>query len=331
MLADDCSAYEAAMLQPSTGANAKNSRLYAWAAMQLLKTEPTGDIRTKLLEQMVMLGYANEGCRWKAARFSVAWAALSKEGFEDVRLSLMAASEEFPLVLMRGLTRTERPMHPAFLALLCWFLFREAEARAVVPAGDAARTSSIPKAAPELLKHAPPQCHIEERRRKWLHHGAAHPSATRTELRRSLYCVWQWLYRHDAEWLLQNEPAAIRKPAPKNCRFTVGPVLAARIEASKIDDKDARGMPHTHTKYQNRVRYGMSDYAYDRLLRENPALANGCFTRQELVGLRTDHLRYSKGVDVSSYSLATRARALSLRPETLGGAEIQTTKNRKDN
>lgn len=327
VLADNCSAYEAAMMQQGTEAMERNSRLYAWAAMQLLKTERIGDLRPSLLWQLAMLGYADEGLRWKGTRFSSDWKTLAKEGFEDVRLSSIAASEEMPTVLMRGLSRTERPMHPALLALLCWFLLRQAEAHAVAPTGAA---TDIPRAASEVVKHKPSLSELEEHRSLWLQQAAAHPNATRTELKNSLYGVWRWLYRNDNAWLLENQPPVVRKHTPKNSRRPMPNDLTARIAASRISDMDARGMPHTHTMYQNRVRYGMSYYAYARLLREIPALANECVSRSQLVSTRIDHLRHAKGLDVFRYSLTMRARCLSLRPETLKVAESQTTKSRKD-
>lgn len=324
-LADDCSAYEAAMLQEGTGLAGRNSRLYAWAASQLLKTEQLGDIRGNVVTQLTALGYADEGPRWKAARFSAAWTALSNEGFEDVRLTLMSTSEGFPSTLMRALTRTERPMHPAWLALLCWFLLREAETSAFAPTSNMPRVPAKPMPPRGRTQREPTQDEVDGHRSQWLRHVAANRKASRTNLRRRLHGVWSWLRRHDAVWLGENQPAPTRKHVPKNCRQPIGHAVAARVETWQIDEKDARGMPHMRTMYQNRIRYGLNDYAYDCLLRENPALAGGCLARRQLVGIRADHLRHARGMDVDNYSLATKARFLSLRPTTVDLGDAQTT------
>ncbi|QWC88822.1 TnsD family Tn7-like transposition protein [Cupriavidus metallidurans] len=312
------------MLDEGTSSARENSRLYARAASQLLRKNPLGDFRGNMLAQLVALGYAEEGHGWKGMRFAADWTALSKEGFEDVRLSAIAACDGFPYALMRAIIRTERPMHPAWLVLLSWFLLREAGAYAFVPRPNGEDVHKRPKRTLGATKREPTQGQIDVHRSQWLRHLAAHANATRTELRRGLRSVWMWLYRHDGEWLEQNQPAPARRYVPKNCRQPIGSVLAARVDASQIDERDVRGMPHLQTMYQNRIRYGLNDYAYSRLLRENPALANACVARQQLVGLRADHLRGVSGVHVENYSLSTKSRFLSLRPGTVELA-AQTT------
>ncbi|MFV8627123.1 TnsD family Tn7-like transposition protein [Ralstonia pseudosolanacearum] len=204
-------------------------------------------------------------------------------------------------------------MHPAWLALLNWFLARQGESCCIasaLPAGQAVHSRRVGAA------YRPSRADITTHRRRWLTHKAAHPDAGRKALRQGLYAVWAWLYRHDREWLLGHQPpSAARRGGRRGAKLDV--TLAPCVRVPAVPQQDRRGLPHLSTAYQVRIRLGVTDYAYGRLSAIDSCMSQRCISRDELAHARVACVRDVFEVDQRAAALSVLARRASLREATL--------------
>ncbi|ATG21064.1 hypothetical protein CO705_14885 [Ralstonia pickettii] len=315
-LADESSTYEAGMFVPGRPGARHNSELYAACAYALLSTQSPEDLRANTLEKLTDCGYRRAGGRWHIAHLSGDWALVAREGFEDGRLTTVATFEGFPAWLLRAALREERPMHPAWLALLNWFIARQGESCCIAPAQPAARTTPSRQTG---AAYRPSRADIRTHRQQWLAHKAAHPAAGRTALRRGLYAVWAWLYRNDRAWLLCHQPSnATKRGGRRSSKLEA--LLAPCVRVPVVPRKDRRGLLHLGTAYQVRVRLGVTDYAYGRLSAIDAGVSQQCISRVELARARVVSLQDALVPDPHAAALSVLARRVSLRESTLNRA-----------
>lgn len=312
-LADEASTYEAGMFALCCAAARHNSELYAACAYTLVRQQTASDLRADCLLTLSDCGYQRAGGRWNIAQLTHDWYLVARDGFEDCRLSTVAVSDGFPSCLLRAALRVERPMHPAWLALLNWFVARQGESRCIVsakpprPAAHSRRTGAA---------YRPSPADIKAHRQQWLTHKAAHPAAGRKALKRGLYAVWAWLYRNDRAWLLDHQPPiAARRGGRRGAKQSV--LLGSCVRVPAVPHQDRRGLPHLGTAYQVRIRLGVTDYAYGRLLGLDAGLARRPTNRDELALTRVACAQLSCELDQRTTPLSVLARRVSLRETTL--------------
>ncbi|MET2527152.1 TnsD family Tn7-like transposition protein [Ralstonia pseudosolanacearum] len=318
-LADEASTYEAGMFACGSGGTRHNSQLFAACAYELLLHNSPHDLRPACLASL-SFEYRRAGGRWNIALLNRDWSLAAHEGFEDCRLSAVATSDGFPASLLRAALREERPMHPAWLALLNWFIARWGESLCVAPAVPS-KSSTQSDWVGRTRK--PSTADIRAQRKRWLAHKAVHPGASRTELRRNLYAVWTWLYRHDREWLWRHQPNATTWRGGKRC-VKLNATAAAVLRIPQVPREDSRGMPHLGTAYQLRIRLGLTDYTYCRLSRLGSDLAQQCMSRDGLALARIKSVRHTLDLDGRSLPVSVLAKSVSLREATLSRALRQS-------
>lgn len=315
-LADESSTFEAGMFIPGRPRVRHNSELYAACAYALLSTQSLEDLRSNTLAKLTACGYRRAGGRWNIAHLSGDWTLMAREGFEDCRLTTVATSEGVAAWLLRATQREERPMHPAWLALLNWFIARQGESCSIAPAMAAVRAAPSRQAGAAC---PPSRTDVKTHRQQWLAHKAAHPDVGRTALKRELYAVWTWLYRNDRPWLLCHQPSnATRRGGRRSSKL--GALLAPCVRAPAVPREDRRGMLHLSTAYQVRVRLGVTDYAYGRLAAVDAGVSQQCISRVELARARVVSLQDALEPDLHAGALSVLARRVSLREATLNRA-----------
>ncbi|MGD7209554.1 TnsD family Tn7-like transposition protein [Ralstonia pseudosolanacearum] len=207
-------------------------------------------------------------------------------------------------------------MHPAWLALLNWFIARQGESCCIASAKPVARVGLSRQAS---AAYRPSGADIKTHRQQWLAHKAAHPAAGRTALRRELYAVWSWLYRNDRAWLLGHQPSnATRRGGRRSSNLEA--LLAPCVRVPAVPRQDRRGLPHLGTAYQVRVRLGVTDYAYRCLSAIDAGLSQQCISRVELAHARVASVQDAIGPDPHAAALSVLARRISLRESTLSRA-----------
>ncbi|WP_426398897.1 TnsD family Tn7-like transposition protein [Ralstonia sp. R-29] len=204
-------------------------------------------------------------------------------------------------------------MHPAWLALLNWFIERQGESGCIAPAKPAVRTVPSRQAG---TPYRPSRADVKIHRQQWLTHKAAHPDAGRTALRRGLYAVWAWLYRNDRAWLRCHQPSnATRRGGRRSSKLEA--LLAPYVRVPVVPRQDRRGLLHLGTAYQVRVRLGVTDYAYGRLSAVDAGVSQQCISRVELAQARVASLQDALELDPHAAALSVLARRVSLRESTL--------------
>lgn len=315
-LADESSTYEAGMFMLGRPRARHNSELYAASAHALVSTQIPEDLRANTLAKLTACGYRRAGGRWNISHLTSDWTLVARDGFEDCRLTTVATSEGFPAWLLRAAEREERAMHPAWLALLNWFVARQGESCCIAPAKPTVRKAPSRQAG---AAYRPSRTDIKTHRQQWLAHKAAHPAAGRTALRRGLYAVWAWLYRNDRAWLLGHQPSnATRRGGRRSSKL--GALLAPCVRAPAVTRQDRRGLLHLGTAYQVRVRLGVTDYAYGRLAAIDAGVSQQCISRVELARARVASLQDALEPDPHAGAFSVLARRVSLREVTLNRA-----------
>ncbi len=315
-LADESSTYEAGMFMPGRLRARHNSELYAACAYALLSAQSPEDLRANTLAKLTACGYRRAGGRWNISHLTSDWTLVAREGFEDSRLTTVATSDGFPAWLLRAAEREERPMHPAWLALLNWFIARQGESCCIAPAKPTVRNAPSRQAG---AAYRPSRADIKTHRQQWLAHKAAHPAAGKTALRRGLYAVWAWLYRNDRAWLLGHQPSnATRRGGRRSSKL--GALLAPCVRAPAVPRQDRRGLLHLGTAYQVRVRLGVTDYAYGRLAAIDAGVSQQCISRVELARARVASLQNALEPDPHAAAISVLARRVSLREATVNRA-----------
>jgi hypothetical protein len=78
--------------------------------------------------------------------------------------------------------------------------------------------NQLKKLKVEIGSNNGPEClQLKDKiRLEWLKLMTDNPEKTRSELRKLAYRQYAWLYRHDNEWLKQNQPASIKKISSNN-------------------------------------------------------------------------------------------------------------------
>ena len=312
-LEDESSTYEAGMFMLGRPGARRNSELYAACAHALLSKQSPEDLRANTLAKLTACGYRRAGGRWNISHLTSDWTLVAREGFEDCRLTPVTTFEGFAAWLLRAAEREERPMHPAWLALLNWFIARQGESCCIAPAKPAVRTVPSRQAG---AAYRPSRADIKTHRQQWLAHKAAHPDAGRTALRRGLYAVWAWLYRNDRAWLLCHQPSnATRRGGRRSSKLEA--LLAPYVRVPAVPRQDRRGLLHLGTAYQVRVRLGVTDYAYGRLSAVDAGVSQQCISRVELAQARVASLQDALELDQHAAALSVLARRVSLRESTL--------------
>lgn len=268
---NECSSLEYMVIVAGDARTAWNSLQFSLCSHQLACTRIPKETRQQLKERLAELGYVSESGRTRLARLKSDFTGFYCAGFEDVRLNALIGREDFVDNLMHGVQRDTRPIHPVYLTLLDVFLANSdgVSGHATRHRSALRQTEGAGGVAQSVRRTPVPQpASLEERRGRWATFVKSDDGLTRTQMRKKAPALWTWLYRHDREWLLANQPSCVR---PHSGRRPSGipPQLGALIRRhAGHKPLDAAGRVRLPSLYQTRLAYGLSDYAFLRSRRE---------------------------------------------------------------
>ncbi len=249
----ECSRLETLLTSDGDGACMANSLRYAELARSVSEDLPQAPLRARILKMLAQKGFVTERGSVRVAEFHGAAVKLFSAGFEDPRLRYMVDDRKIFDACIRAARRPERAIPAPFLVLL-W--------QAVLSVD--ASTAHHERHALELGSADCGDQVRASKRAQWAAHGDAHANATRTEQRRALPGVWAWLYRHDGEWLQQNQRPTTRPRGGRKSN-NVPAFIDAAILNNNVDFREhPGGREPLPSAYQARLAYGMNEYLFNR-------------------------------------------------------------------
>jgi hypothetical protein len=256
-------------------------------------------------------GYVTDGDRLRMLELQACFRKVLSAGFEDARLEYIANEWKLVEGCIRAATRQDRAAPASVLVLLDWV------ACEIEPLGG------IRERRHSSLKPAPIQIVAREsRREQWLAlNASAVPGTSRTEIRRSAWNLWAWLYRNDAEWLRANQkPAVLTSPRRRAHELPQFFMAAVRGNCADLRER-ASGREPLPSAYQLRLAYGMGEHLFNRAISE---LGGGVRTR-EVPGVKEIFVRRrvhravreltnrGKPLDIATVSREARLRIETVR------------------
>ncbi|WP_322046649.1 TnsD family Tn7-like transposition protein [Paraburkholderia sp. J67] len=248
----DASRLEAQFVRPESAVARANSLRYAQLAANLASTYPRKPALSELVGLLTLKNFISESGRVHFSALAREFQSYFKAGFEDPRLTHIAAHECFVGFAMDAI-RQSRPVHPTLVTLLLIFA-REA---APIPA-------QCPQPRPSSTS-APPETTLTRKRAAWLAVRARAMEVSRSETRRRAPSLWTWLYRHDRPWLEANQmPVRVAKVTRKP-RASRSAAVESIIKASVLDSGSNGYAPRRESAYETRLTFGIREYALSRM------------------------------------------------------------------
>jgi len=250
---DDCSSLEE-MLASHAGVNAaRNATRYAQVAHAMAYGCSSQSVRAGIRQRLREKHYLSESGRCRLDLLRSAFAAAFSDGFEDVRLNELLASTDVASTSVHMLNREERAIHPVFLILLEW-LSADVDA---LPIRSRATKAGVSNTAPATdirdAKHV-----------AWLRHQTQCAGMGREEIRHRQSALWVWLYRHDREWLVNNQVARRRRVNQKPRATPSASFTRVVFSNERPVRGSVAGREPLPSAYQTRLAYGMNQYLFDR-------------------------------------------------------------------
>ncbi|MFT4506300.1 TnsD family Tn7-like transposition protein [Caballeronia sp. 15711] len=247
------STYEGLFCKPGTDTARGNALLYARTATDLSEKSRCTETWPAIVVILTEKGYVKESGRWDVSTLRRESERFFAAGFEDARLSEIARLGEFWVSAIRAFSRG-RPIHPASIEL-AYIFATGADGLPVRKKTSAHESASMPEVDVR-----------SEKRLAWRSLLDRSPNCSRGQLRTKAAALWRWLYRHDREWLVENEPPRIQPPGGRRLR-PLPDCIRDAIYSERTDPRySAYGRAPLPSAYQMRIAHGMSEPAFNRVV-----------------------------------------------------------------
>jgi hypothetical protein len=300
------STYEGLFCKPGTDMARRNSLLYARTATDLSEKCRCIEAWPAIVAILTEKGYVKESGRWDLATLRRESERFFAAGFEDARLSEIARLGEFWEASIRAFSRA-RPIHPASIELA--YIFATGADGLPVRKKTSAHESAL---RPEVDVRS-------ARRLAWKSLLDRSPNCTRGQLQTKATALWRWLYRHDREWLVENEPPRIQPPGGRRLRPLPDCVRDAIYSERTDPRRSAYGLAPLPSAYQMRIAHGMSEAAFSRAVAQFGGVGAAAVTpatKEVFVSRRIQTALNDFDISCSA-ALTVIARAAGLRPKTI--------------
>ncbi|OXI66457.1 hypothetical protein CFB81_16975 [Burkholderia sp. AU28863] len=256
---DECSTLESMLATARGTLPAINALRFARLAKRIA-CDSVEDVIVDIWSRLRDRGYICPGGSIRLAALRSNFSKMFSAGFEDVRLNELLASADPCETFVRCVLKN-RATHPVYLVLMDW-LSTDVDFAKSVP------SHSVGRASTAAIRKVPASSLTTIKRHEWTEHLRRYPSMTRTQTRLLLPATWVWLYRHDREWLNNNQPPRTR-PNGTRRRMPFPQQVAQSISSSKGELRSRqKWFPPLPSAYQMRLSYGMSDYGFNWAARE---------------------------------------------------------------
>ncbi|MDR5879418.1 TnsD family Tn7-like transposition protein [Caballeronia sp. LZ032] len=305
----ECSSLEILLSQNRGQAREANALRYARLARSIHQNTVPGALWSRIRANLQDKGYATEEGRLRLKELRPRFLGLFSEGFEDARLTQLAADWHIIESCIRAANRVDRAAPASILVLFDW------AAHEIEPIRRKPSRANL-----GYQKSMEERLFRDVHRKRWLDHSSAAPTATRTHLRHSALGLWTWLYRNDRPWLLANQRPARRPNNPRRTHEIPESVLST-IRGNSVDMRERTGgREPLPSAYQMRLSYGMNDYLFDRVtrtLRRIPNPAQRPAAREVFVSRRFRRAADRNVVEGLPRDIASVSRQARLRVETV--------------